>query len=459
MAKAQFWGGRFDKEVSDLMWDFSRGSCIDKYLLPYEIKSTIVHIKALNKAGIIDDKEKEDLLSALDKIQKQQNCPDYSQEDIHSFLQEQLRCYVGDLADKVHSFRSRNDLVAADSILMLKDWANIFISRIKQLQLSLLKTAERLQGIIVPSYTHLQQAQLVYFSHYLLSYLEAYDRVRRFFEWFVSEGLSLPLSACAGAGCSIYLDVKSMAEELGLGKVYDNSLDAIANRDYYLDMLYGLSKLAVISSRLCEDWIIYSSVEFGFLLLPEEFTTGSSIMPHKKNPDALELIRSRSAQVMSALFSLFMMLKALPLAYNRDLQEDKEITIPVLFKAEQILLVLSRLIEGIDIDKQRLSDLFSNDFLFATDLMEFLIKRGLSSRKAHKAVGELVKECEKKSISLKDLDINYVQQITGVDISEQDWRALFDPVVSVESKISYNGSCGKNVERQIKKWKAILEVD
>ncbi len=418
-------------------------------MYPYEIEATRAHVKALAKAGLLSGEEAQKILAGLEKISKLYSSPDYEEEDVHSFVQEALREVVGSLADKVHTARSRNDLVAGDSILMLRDWYGGVYDALSRLQDALVEKAKDLKGKIIPSYTHLQGAQVVYFSHYLLSYAFAIERIKELCTFFRS-GLSSPFTACAGAGTSLPVSAEDIAGELGLSRIYENSMDAIANRDYFLDALYVMGRVGLILSRMAEDWIMYSSNEFGFLRIPEEFSTGSSIMPHKRNPDSMELMRARSVELMLGLTRLLTILKALPMTYNRDMQEDKEVFFSLSALLFQMLGVCTSVIKGLELVEERLSALLENDYLYATDIMEVLIKMGLDSRRAHMAVGRLVRRAEKEGIRLRDLPMDLVRKELLVDIEEGVYRSLFDPVRSVESKTSYNGTAWGNVERQIR---------
>ena len=418
-------------------------------MFPYEIEATRAHVKALEKAGLLTGEEAQRIVAGLEKISKLYSSPDYEEEDIHSFVQEALREVVGSLADKVHTARSRNDLVAGDSVLMLRDWYGSVYDALSRVQDALVEKAKELKGKMIPSYTHLQGAQVVYFSHYLLSYAFAIERVKELCTFFRS-GLSSPFTACAGAGTSLPVSAQEIAGELGLSRLYENSMDAIANRDYFLDALYVMCRIGVVLSRMAEDWIVYSSNEFGFLRIPEDFSTGSSIMPHKRNPDSMELMRARSVELMMGLVRLTTILKALPMTYNRDMQEDKEIFFSLSELLFQMLGVCTSVIKGLELIEEKLSALLENDYLYTTDLMEVLVKMGLDSRKAHMAVGRLVRRAEKEGIALRKMPMNLVKKELLVDIDEDVYRSVFDPVRSVESKISYNGTAWANVERQIK---------
>ncbi len=452
----QFWGGRFKEGMDELMWNFSRGRKADRFLFPYDVKATLVHVKALAKAGILSEQEQRRIELGLKKILDLYNRePDYEEEDIHSFVQESLREIVGVLADKVHTARSRNDLVACDSILAIRDILITLKDKIRGLQRAILEKSEELSDVIIPSYTHLQSAQVVYLSHYLLSFISGFQRVVDFIDWTV-ENQYCPLTACAGAGTSIGLDAESMARELGLKAPYLNSMDAIANRDYFLGALYIMERIALLLSRMAEDWIIYSSSEFGFLNLPEGFCTGSSIMPHKKNPDALELIRARAGKVIGAKLQFSLLLKALPMTYNRDLQEDKEIFFSTLDELIPMIDVMKEIVRGMGVKQERINEVLENDYLYATDLMEELIKRGVDRASAHKAVGRLIRLSEERGMRLRDVDRTEREKILGIDLSDEEYKAIFSPKRSVDSKRSYNGTAKERVLAQIEYWASVL---
>ncbi len=458
--KRKLWGGRFSKEMQRFVWDFCRGNCLDRKLAKEEIDATRAHVIQLRRLNILTKDEYEKIDSALESLYKEaQGLSSYEEEDIHSWLQEKLAQVIGeDLSRKIHTARSRNDLIVADEILATRKWIEMFLSLLARWQKELVNLAERYIDVVIPSYTHLQHAQVVRFSHYLLAYVEAIDRIKSFLRW-QKESLSCPLGACAGVGTSLGIDVQDIAKTLGFSEVYANSMDAISNRDFWLDLLYALSRISLLVSRLCEDWILYSSWEFGWLILPEEFTTGSSIMPQKRNPDVLELIRGKSAKIISSLNALFILMKALPFTYNRDLQEDKEIVVPMVDEVKAILEILIQLSAGIEVRKDKAASLVDDDFLYATDLMECLISKGIDSRTSHRRVGELVRFCEESRCRMRDVEMAKVKEILGINIDEEEYKNVFDPYASVESKDSVMGTAKRSVLNRISFWKGKLKEE
>ncbi len=457
MGSDKLWGGRFKNDIAREVFEFSRGDMDDYVLYSYDIMASIAHAKALNKAGIISDKEAEELISALTKLKEERlDLFEYDTEDIHSFVLERLKGLAPNSYEKLHSARSRNDLVAGASLLYVLTVGFMLIHKIRDLQKALVSRAKESQDIYMPSFTHLQDAQVISAGHYLLSWVEALDEVVADLQHVVTSAKS-PLGACAGSGSAIPIDVVELAKDFHINDIHKNSLFAISDRSYYLRLLFAYAHLALVLSRLAEDWIIYSSQEFGFLHLPDDFCTGSSIMPHKKNPDVLELIRGRSAHVIGALNSFFVLIKGLPTAYNRDMQEDKAILLGCSDTLHSCVEVLTGLVEGISWNKEKLEKALANDFLYATDIMEELILNGMSWKDAHNKVGKLVLMSEEKGKRLSELNKGERESVLGdFNFPDKEWRGFFSPKRSVEAKKTFNSTSPESVKRQIAFWEGIF---
>lgn len=460
MGSDKLWGGRFKSDIAREVFDFSRGDLDDYVLYSYDVMASIAHTKALNKAGIISDKEAEELISALTKLKKKRfDLSEYDTEDIHSFVLKRLKKLAPNSYEKLHSARSRNDLVAGASLLYILTVAFMLIQKTRDLQKALVSKARESQDIYMPSFTHLQDAQVISAGHYLLSWVEALDEVVADLQHVIASAKS-PLGACAGSGSAIPVDVMELAKDFHINDIYLNSLFAISDRSYYLRFLFAYAHLALILSRLAEDWIMYSSQEFGFLRLPDDFCTGSSIMPHKKNPDVLELIRGRSAHVIGALNSFFILMKGLPTAYNRDMQEDKAVLLGCNETLHLCVEILTDLVEGISWNKEKLEEALSNDFLYATDIMEALILNGMSWKDAHHKVGQLVLMSEEKGKRLSELSKDERELVLGdFNFSDEDWKKFFSPERSVEAKKTFNSTSPESVKRQIAFWEEVFEEE
>ncbi len=458
MARKKLWGGRFKKEMPESVFAFCKGDSADFALFGYDVQASLAHCKALKKAGILSQAEYKALTKALSEILVLTPSPrDIEQEDVHSFVQDLVQQRAGDAYKKLHTARSRNDLVATDSILWISDLVDKLQMDILSIEIVLVEKAQQYIDVYMPFFTHLQDAQVISVAHYLLSWTEAFEDARFDLTW-VDSRLSSPLGACAGAGSSIPIDVEALAQEFGDMPIYDNSLFAVSDRSYYLRALFAFANIAVVLSRLAEDWILYSSSEFGFLVLPDTHSTGSSIMPHKKNPDVLELIRGRSSRIIGMLNSMMILMKAQPTAYNRDLQEDKSILLLAYILLSNILEVMPSLIKGIEFNEKALNKALENDFLYATDIMEELILKGISSRDAHEMLGKLVLACEREKKRLSELSEEERSQVLGIhNFTDKQWKGFFDPKSSVMRKKTKNSTSPKSVKSQIKSWQEFFK--
>jgi argininosuccinate lyase len=450
------WGGRFAAATDSRVEAFTESISYDRRLYRQDIRASQAHARMLAEVGILTSAEAEQVVSALaeigTKIEAGQFTFSVTLEDIHTHIERALIDKLGDLGRKLHTGRSRNDQVVTDVKLWVRDAIDALDGLLLELQKALVESAERWRDVVLPGYTHLQRAQPILAGHYFLAYAEKYERDRaRLADCRRRVNLS-PLGAAALAGTSLPIDRDSVCRQLGFAGLAANSLDISSDRDFLLEFVFDLSLIALHLAGWAEEWILWSTVEFGFLELPDAFCTGSSIMPHKKNPDVLELIRGKASRVVGDLNHLLMLVKGLPLAYNRDLQEDKV----ALFDAHDAVAASLELAAALvgstrirtEVVKARLED----GFLDATTLMEFLIARGVPMRSAHEAVGKLVRLCEERGCRLSDLPAETYEAVKpgfGSEVYE---------VLGVANALAAFRSAGSTapveVAKQIQAWQA-----
>jgi len=453
----KLWGGRFRKEMDREIFDFTKSISFDKRLAIYDIEGSIAHAKMLGKCRIISTKEKENIVKGLKKIRKNiAKLALEENEDIHTAVINLLRKEIGNLADKLHIGRSRNDQVVLDLRLYCKDEIKEIIKRIRKLQICLLEKAKELKDVTIPFYTHLKNAQCILFAHQILAYLQMLERDKERLNDSLKRIDVLPLGSGAGRGSTLFLDRFFLAKELGFSRVSENSIDSVSDRDFVIELLSDLANLSMHLSRISEDFIIFSTDEFGFVEGDDRHFTGSSMLPHKKNPDPLELIRGYCGKIYGNLISVLVMMKGLPLTYNRDMQLDK----PPLFDSIDIvkdsLSVLGKVISKLKLNRENLKKASSYEFLFASDIAEFLVTKGYSWQKAHSSVGRLVLFSLEKRKNIKDMTDHEIKKI----IPELD-RALLldllDPFKSVRRIKTYGGSSPESVNKQIRDWEKRLD--
>ncbi len=401
------WGGRFSGATDNRVEAFTESISFDRRLYRHDVRASQAHARMLAEVGLLSAAEAEQIALALDDIAAEIDRGTFAfsiaLEDIHTHIERALIERLGDLGRKLHTGRSRNDQVVTDVKLWVRDAIDDLDGRLKELQRALLASAERDRDVILPGYTHMQRAQPVLAAHYFLAYVEKYERDRGRLADCRRRVNVLPLGAAALAGTSLPIDRESVRRQLGFEAIAANSLDVSSDRDFLLEFLFDLSVIALHLAGWAEEWVLWTTTEFNFLDLPDAFCTGSSIMPHKKNPDVLELIRGKSARVAAALQQLMMLVKGLPLAYNRDLQEDK----PALFDAfdtvSASLELAAALVRETRFRKEVIASRLEDGFLDATTLMEYLVAQGLPMRSAHEAVGKLVRLCLERRCRLADL--------------------------------------------------------
>ena len=457
------WGSRFKKELSSTVKCFSYSLYVDGELLQAELRVNQAYAKMLARAGFMTRAEARRIVSALTQIGKRFALKDPHQnpltayknvEDVHTFVQLQLEKKVGDLAKKIHTGRSRNDLVVTSTLVYLKEKIPAVQEKIARFQKSLVDFAARVEKTVVPGLTHLKWAQPVLLAHHLLAYVSMLERDQARLADALSRMDTLPLGAAALGGSSLKLDSKFVARELGFAQVTKNSMDAVSDRDFIVETLASLSILWVHLSRLAEDFILWNSEAFNFIELDDSVATGSSLMPQKKNPDVFELVRGRAGVIFGYLASTLTLLKGLPLSYNRDLQEDKPALFNALHKTELALEALrltlsqTRLAEGVKKWAKR------DDFLYATDLLEHLVAKGVAFREAHSAVGRLIGYAAGEGKKLSELSLKEFQRFSPK--FSREVFDLLDAWGSVLRKKTPGSTHPSEVKKQIDDWRRKL---
>jgi argininosuccinate lyase len=448
----KLWGGRFDDKTNKDVETFTASLKEDYRLLQADVFASKAHLHLLKKSGLITTKEETQLDEALDHLLEEYRAGTFvllpELEDVHMNIESYLIEHLGDVGKKIHTGRSRNDQVVTAFKLALLAKNERIVQLLVELEETLIGLAETHIDIIMPGYTHMQKAQPILLAHYFQSYFEMFYRDMEKLIFFRNYLLELPLGSGALAGNSFQLDRFAAADELGFVKPTHNSMDSVADRDYALDMLYMMSLIMTHFSRLSEDLILWSTEEFGFINLSDAFTTGSSIMPQKKNPDVSELTRGKTGRVVGDLMSLFMIMKGLPMAYNRDLQEDKHVVFDACQTVEQVLKVNIGQLKTLRVNRDNIEKSFSTGFLLATDLADYLVKKGIPFREAHHILGSIVRDTEKYHKSLKDLTFEELQ--TYSDVFKKDVMVCLDEEHSVNARDSYGGTAKKSVKEQIK---------
>src|SRR5258708_7358928 len=401
------WGGRFSGETDNRVEAFTESISYDRRLYRHDIRASQAHARMLAEVGLLTADEATQIITALQALATEIERGNFTftvkLEDIHTHIESALIERLGDVGRKLHMGRSRNDQVVTDVKLWVRDALDSLDGSLHSLQSALLAAAERDQDLILPGYTHMQRAQPVLAAHYFLAYIEKVERDRNRLEDCRKRVNILPLGTAALAGTSLPIDRESVRRQLGFDAVANNSLDASSDRDFLIEFVFDLSLIALHLSGWAEEWILWSTTEFNFIELPDAFCTGSSIMPHKKNPDVLELIRGKSARVVADLPQLLILVKGLPLAYNRDLQEDKLALFDAFDTVSASVELAAELVRQARFRRESIAARLEQGYLDATTLMEFFIARGLPMRSAHEAVGKMVPLCGERRGRLADL--------------------------------------------------------
>ncbi len=411
--KDKLWGGRFEKEMDAEVHAFGASIPVDRRLYRQDIAGSIAHATMLARQGILSEAEGATLVQGLRQILGEVESgvatPDLRWEDIHSFVESRLRELVGDVAGKLHTARSRNDQVALDARLFARSSLKELASRLAALQGVLLDLAEAKLGVVMPGYTHLQRAQPVLLSHHLLAYFEMFQRdLERLRDCYRRTNV-MPLGSGALAGVTYPIDRQSVAEQLGFDALSRNSMDAVSDRDFLVEQTAALSLVMAHLSRFAEEVILWSTEEFGFLALDDGYSTGSSIMPQKKNPDVAELIRGKTGRVYGSLLALLTTIKGLPLTYNKDLQEDKEQFFDAVDTVSTCLRMFAGMLATARFREDRMRQVAGGGFSTATDVADYLVRKGLPFRRAHEVVGRLVRHCLEQGGDITDLPLADLQ--------------------------------------------------
>ncbi len=458
MATKKPWGGRFEKETDEAVEEFTESVSFDRRLYAQDIRGSIAHAAMLRRCGLIADDEFEQIRDALRKIEEEIRAGEFEfhvpLEDVHMNIEAALIQRIGSVGRKLHTARSRNDQVACDMRMWCRETAEETRSLLRECQAALLDKAEEYEDVIVPGYTHLQRAQPLLLAHVLLAYVEMLQRDRDRLADALKRINVSPLGACALAGTSLPTDPESTARELGFDACFGNSVDAVGDRDFLAEFVFALCLVAMHLSRLAEEWIIWSSREFDCVDLDEAFCTGSSIMPQKKNPDVLELLRGRCGRVYGDLTALLTTLKGLPLAYNRDMQEDKEAVFDAADTVTASLGIAARLVRSTAFKKARIEESLHEGHMDATALAEYLVAKGVPFREAHEMVGGTVRTAAADGVPLSELSLEQFRRFSP--LVEEDVYHVLGARNCVENYRSRGSSAPSEVERQIAEWKQRL---
>lgn len=460
----KLWGGRFNQELTSAAKCFSYSLATDFELFRADIALNMAWVKALAQAKGLTASEKNRLLRGLASVQKKfarfedphhrpAQFSDYCgiYEDVHSLIQSELEKLVGPVAKKLHTGRSRNDQVTTATRIYLKERIPLLEQKISGLQKAFVTLTEKNQSVFVPGYTHLQRAQVISVAHQFLAYVEMLERDKERLSDALVRVDRLPLGSGALGGTAYPISREFLARELGFSGILENSLDATADRDYVTEVLSDLAILMMHLSRLSEDMILWNSSEFGFLELDDAYATGSSLMPQKKNPDLFELVRGRSGRAFGYLMSALTAQKGLPLAYNRDLQEDKVSLFPAIHMTSLALEVLTGAVESAKVKKSSCEAASRDAFLYATDLLDYLVTRKMSFADAHQAVGKIVRYALEAGIELNEVPLSEIRKFAPR--ADESICKIFSPGVSVAKKLSRGSTSPRSVKAQIGKWK------
>jgi argininosuccinate lyase len=456
--KGYLWGGRFGSSPAEAFERLNASIPFDVRLAPYDVRGSIAHARMLGERGIVTQGESEDLVRGLQKVLAEVEAGEFSwtleDEDVHTAVERRLIDLVGDVGLKLHTGRSRNDQVALDLHLFARDAADEIRAGVLAAMRALVEVAEAHRDLVLPGYTHLQRAQPILLAHHLLAHFEALRRDLTRLEAARRAANISPLGAAALGGTPHPVDPALVAEQLGM-EPFTNSLDAVSERDFALDLLYACTVLGVHLSRLGEEWVLWTSSEFGFATLDDAYASGSSIMPQKKNPDAYELMRGKAGRLIADLNTLLVTLKGLPLGYSKDLQEDKEPLFDAVDTVLAILAVLPEMLRTARFTGERMAGAASG-FVLATELADFLAMRGVPFREAHRAVGRLVRRCEELEVSLEEVPR---EELGTAHPALADLPSkLLTPEGSVRNKRSTGSTSPGSVELQLQRARGHLDA-
>ncbi|MBS4913328.1 MAG: argininosuccinate lyase [Veillonella sp.] len=458
---AKLWGGRFTKGTDKAVEDFTSSIAFDARMYAEDIAGSKAHASMLAKQGIISKEDGQTIVAGLDNIKQQIENGEFefsvALEDIHMNIEKRLTDAIGDAGGRLHTGRSRNDQCAVDLHMYVRKAVVQMGELLVDMQKALIETAEKYSDVIMPGYTHLQRAQPVLFAHHLMAYCSMFqrdfDRLGLIFKY----ADVMPLGAGALAGTTYPIDQSYTQELLGFSKIYENSMDAVSDRDYILEFLHFGSMVMMHLSRMSEELILWSSTEFGFIELDDAHCTGSSIMPQKKNPDVCELVRGKTGRIYGHLLGLLTTLKGLPLTYNKDLQEDKEGIFDTIDTLHFALQITAAMIRQMKVNGQRMHDVLANDFSNATDMADYLAKKGVTFREAHAIVGQAVQHCIQNHCVLLDLTLENFKKISPV--FEADILDAITIEACVNGRKNYSGTAPECVARQRKVGRAIVDAE
>lgn len=456
---SKLWGGRFTKKTDQLVEEYTASIMFDKELAEEDIQGSLAHVSMLGKQGILPqedvEKIKEGLHRTLQRIRRGEIEFSVADEDIHMNIEKTLIEDIGPVGGKLHTGRSRNDQVATDMHLYLRKRVVEFVDLLQKLQSALIGQAKRNLDTIVPGYTHLQRAQPILFAHHLMAYVSMFGRDIERLQDSYKRINTLPLGAGALAGTTFPIDRHYVAQQLGFERIYENSLDAVSDRDFILEFLSAASIIMMHLSRLSEELVLWSSTEFRFIELDDAFCTGSSIMPQKKNPDVPELVRGKTGRVYGHLMGLLTVLKSLPLAYNKDMQEDKEGMFDTVRTLQGALQLFAPMIETMKVNKERMRQAVNQDFSNATDIADFLVGKGMPFRQAHEVIGKTVLYCIQHNKYLLDLTLDEFKQFS--ELFDDRIYSVLQPERVVDARNVYGGTARTQVADAIGRAEKELE--
>ena len=450
-ANDKLWGGRFEKSTDEMINAFQASIDFDKRMYREDIEGSIAHAKMLANQNIISSEDCQKIVEGLQKILQKIDAGEFNfdiaLEDIHMNIEKALTDYIGEAGGRLHTARSRNDQVALDTHLYVRRQTEEIQKLIIELQQIIIKAAEKYRSVIMPGYTHLQRAQPILLAHHLMAYFSMLQRDYSRFQGVYERADIMPLGAGALAGTTFPIDRQQVANTLNFANIYSNSLDAVSDRDYILEFMSAASILMVHLSRLSEELILWCSREFSFIELDDAHCTGSSMMPQKKNPDVPELVRGKTGRVIGHLMAMLTTVKALPLAYNKDLQEDKEGLFDVIDTLKFSLAVYAQIIAGLKVKEENMLRAVEEDFSNATDLADYLVKKNIPFREAHAISGKIVHDCISRGIYLKDMSLEDFKGYS--DLFDEDVKEAIKPETCVANRNSLGGTSYHQVEMQI----------
>lgn len=455
----KLWGGRFNKETAKILEEFNGSINFDKRMYEEDIMGSIAHSKMLAKQDIIGKDEQKKIENGLKQVLEEIDAGnfifDLKDEDIHMAIEKRLIEIVGEVGGKLHTARSRNDQVALDIRMYLKRESTEIEGLLEELLMGLVEIADKNKSVIMPGYTHFQRAQPILFSHHIMAYYEMFKRDLERLKDSYKRLDVMPLGAGALAGTTYNIDRHFVAKELGFSQVTKNSMDSVSDRDFIIELNFIISMVSMHMSRLSEEIIVWSTSEFSFVNLDDAYSTGSSIMPQKKNPDIAELIRGKTGRIFGNLMGVLTVMKGLPLAYNKDTQEDKEGVFDSIDTIKISLVIFKEMLTTMKINEKNMIKGIENGFINATDVADYLAKKGLPFREAHRIVGELVVYCEINKKKLSELTIKEFKGFNG--LFEDDINKKISIEECVNERKSYGGTGIKSVEIQIEDAQSFLK--